>query len=87
MLGDVCRLDLTAPERRAVVFFSPDRPLAQWGSLHTMSAEVENSVPADSNPASPTTGSTSTTPPASPATATSKIPFKKEKKGDKKFNF
>ncbi|XP_008323945.1 disabled homolog 2 isoform X3 [Cynoglossus semilaevis] len=45
-----------------------------------MSAEVENSVPADSNPASPTTGSTSTTPPASPATATSKIPFKKEKK-------
>ncbi|GLD51696.1 disabled homolog 2 [Lates japonicus] len=47
-----------------------------------MSAEVENSapVPADPSVASPSTGTTSNTPPASPATATSKVPFKKEKK-------
>ncbi|XP_029372226.1 disabled homolog 2 isoform X1 [Echeneis naucrates] len=43
-----------------------------------MSAEVENSVPVHADPsvASPTTNS----PPASPATATSKVPFKREKK-------
>lgn len=47
-----------------------------------MSAEVENSapVPADPSVPSPSTGTTSNTPPASPATATSKVPFKKEKK-------
>nr|XP_043868462.1 disabled homolog 2 isoform X3 [Solea senegalensis] len=47
-----------------------------------MSAEVENSaaVPADPSATSPTTSSSSTTPPASPATATSKVPFKREKK-------
>ncbi|XP_044030943.1 disabled homolog 2 isoform X4 [Siniperca chuatsi] len=47
-----------------------------------MSAEVENSVPVPANPsiASPYTASTSNTPPTSPATATSKVPFKKEKK-------
>ncbi|XP_031716240.1 disabled homolog 2 isoform X2 [Anarrhichthys ocellatus] len=46
-----------------------------------MSAEVENcaAVPADPSVASPATASTST-PPTSPATATSKVPFKKEKK-------
>ncbi|KAM6901306.1 disabled homolog 2 isoform 3-T5 [Lycodopsis pacificus] len=46
-----------------------------------MSAEVENSaaVPAEPSVASPATASTST-PPTSPATATSKVPFKKEKK-------
>ncbi|XP_010738687.2 disabled homolog 2 isoform X2 [Larimichthys crocea] len=45
-----------------------------------MSAEVVNSAPvaADPSAASPTTASTSNTPPASPAT--SKVPFKKEKK-------
>ncbi|XP_035523901.1 disabled homolog 2 isoform X3 [Morone saxatilis] len=45
-----------------------------------MSAEVENSVPvaADPNIASPSTATTSNTPPTSPAT--SKVPFKKEKK-------
>ncbi|XP_045923183.1 disabled homolog 2 isoform X3 [Micropterus dolomieu] len=47
-----------------------------------MSAVVENSspVPADPSIASPSTASTSNTPPASPATTTSKVPFKKEKK-------
>ncbi|XP_022625672.1 disabled homolog 2 [Seriola dumerili] len=47
-----------------------------------MSAEVENSVPVHADPslASPSTGSISNSPPASPATATSKVPFKKEKK-------
>ncbi|XP_071321465.1 disabled homolog 2 isoform X2 [Trachinotus anak] len=47
-----------------------------------MSAEVENSVPVPADPsvASPTTGSTSNSPPASPATPTSRVPFKKEKK-------
>ncbi|TKS84825.1 Disabled -like protein 2 [Collichthys lucidus] len=45
-----------------------------------MSAEVANSAPvaADPGAASPTAASTSNTPPASPAT--SKVPFKKEKK-------
>nr|XP_046231443.1 disabled homolog 2 isoform X2 [Scatophagus argus] len=45
-----------------------------------MSAEVENSapVPADPSTASPSTASASNTPPTSPAT--SKVPFKKEKK-------
>ncbi|KAG8010548.1 Disabled-like protein 2 [Nibea albiflora] len=45
-----------------------------------MSAEVVNSapVPADPSAASPTTAATTNTPPASPAT--SKVPFKKEKK-------
>ncbi|XP_023278069.1 disabled homolog 2 isoform X3 [Seriola lalandi dorsalis] len=47
-----------------------------------MSAEVENSVPVHADPslASPATGSISNSPPASPATPTSKVPFKKEKK-------
>ncbi|XP_062268408.1 disabled homolog 2 isoform X2 [Platichthys flesus] len=47
-----------------------------------MSAEVANSVPvpADAGATSPYAGSTSSTPPASPATATSKVPFKREKK-------
>ncbi|KAM6902068.1 disabled homolog 2 [Xenentodon cancila] len=43
-----------------------------------MSAEVENSVPASADPNSPST--TSNTPPSSPGTAASKVPFKKEKK-------
>uniref|UniRef100_A0A4W6FC60 DAB adaptor protein 2 n=1 Tax=Lates calcarifer TaxID=8187 RepID=A0A4W6FC60_LATCA len=47
-----------------------------------MSAEVENSAPVPADPSVPSssTGTTSNTPPASPATATSKVPFKKEKK-------
>ncbi|XP_053303683.1 disabled homolog 2 isoform X2 [Pleuronectes platessa] len=47
-----------------------------------MSAEVANSVPvpADAGATSPYAGSTSSTPPASPASATSKVPFKREKK-------
>ncbi|XP_070780521.1 disabled homolog 2 isoform X3 [Enoplosus armatus] len=45
-----------------------------------MSAEVENSAPADPSVASLSTASTSNTPPTSPATAASKVPFKKEKK-------
>ncbi|AWP15588.1 putative disabled -like 2 isoform 2 [Scophthalmus maximus] len=47
-----------------------------------MSAEVASSAPVPAEPgvSSPSTGSTSNTPPASPATATSKVPFKKEKK-------
>ncbi|XP_034457833.1 disabled homolog 2 isoform X3 [Hippoglossus hippoglossus] len=47
-----------------------------------MSAEVANSVPipADAGATSPSAGSTSNTPPASPATAASKVPFKREKK-------
>ncbi|KAM9734667.1 disabled homolog 2 isoform 2-T7 [Menidia menidia] len=45
-----------------------------------MSAEVENSVSVAADPSSPTTASTSNTPPSSPVTATSKIPFKKERK-------
>ncbi|KAG7238651.1 hypothetical protein INR49_030725 [Caranx melampygus] len=47
-----------------------------------MSAEVENSVPVPADPSlsSPSAASTSNSPPASPATATSKVPFKKEKK-------
>ncbi|XP_020510219.2 disabled homolog 2 isoform X2 [Labrus bergylta] len=47
-----------------------------------MSAEVEisSAVPTDPSVASPTAASTPNTPPASPATAASKVPFKKEKK-------
>uniref|UniRef100_UPI0037E7E98F disabled homolog 2 isoform X2 n=1 Tax=Semicossyphus pulcher TaxID=241346 RepID=UPI0037E7E98F len=47
-----------------------------------MSAEVEISVavPADPSAASPTAAQTPGTPPSSPATAGSKVPFKKEKK-------
>ncbi|KAM9841042.1 disabled homolog 2 isoform 2-T2 [Aulostomus maculatus] len=47
-----------------------------------MSAEVENSapVPADTSVTSTATPTNPNTPPQSPATATSKVPFKKEKK-------
>ncbi|KAM4528555.1 disabled homolog 2 [Odontesthes bonariensis] len=45
-----------------------------------MSAEVENSASMAADPSSPTIASTSNTPPSSPVTATSKVPFKKEKK-------
>lgn len=53
-----------------------DRPLVQWGSLSAMSAEVETpaAVPADAA----LTATNSSSPPTSPAT--SKVPFKKEKK-------
>ncbi|XP_054613782.1 disabled homolog 2 isoform X2 [Dunckerocampus dactyliophorus] len=47
-----------------------------------MSSEVEINVapPADPNATSSTSASASTSPPASPATATSKVPFRKDKK-------
>ncbi|XP_072228224.1 disabled homolog 2 isoform X2 [Leuresthes tenuis] len=45
-----------------------------------MSVEVENSASMAADPSSPTIASTSNTPPSSPVTATSKVPFKKEKK-------
>ncbi|XP_024154570.1 disabled homolog 2 isoform X1 [Oryzias melastigma] len=45
-----------------------------------MSAEVETSAPAPVEPSSQTVDSTSSTPPTSPSTATSRVPFKREKK-------
>uniref|UniRef100_A0A3P9IFF6 DAB adaptor protein 2 n=1 Tax=Oryzias latipes TaxID=8090 RepID=A0A3P9IFF6_ORYLA len=45
-----------------------------------MSAEVETSAPATVDPSSQTADSTPGTPPTSPSTATSRVPFKREKK-------
>ncbi|XP_041825783.1 disabled homolog 2 isoform X1 [Melanotaenia boesemani] len=45
-----------------------------------MSTEVENSSPVSADPSSPTTAAATNTPPSSPMTAGSKVPFRKEKK-------
>lgn len=82
VLGVICSVDLADPWTRSCrLLYAP--PPFPWpfnrGSLRTMSAEVENSAPvppADPSVASPTTASNS--PPTSPAT--SKVPFRKEKK-------